>query len=182
MSTPLQPASDERALGKPLEGWRLRLYTIIFEADTRAGQLFDRWLIAVILLSLAVVVAGSVNALQVRFETPFTVMEWLFTVIFTLEYVARLVCVRHPLRYATSFFGIVDLLAILPTYLCGDDLASGALVSVLDDHEPQVDFGRNLYACYLPSRSRVAKVKQFLAQLEALLTPIPPWDRYREGR
>ena len=63
------------------------------------------------------VVAGSVNALQVRFETPFTVMEWLFTVIFTLEYVARLVCVRHPLRYATSFFGIVDLLAILPTYL-----------------------------------------------------------------
>jgi voltage-gated potassium channel len=117
MSTPLQPASDEKALGKPLEGWRLRLYTIIFEADTRAGQLFDRWLIAVILLSLAVVVAGSVNALQVRFETPFTVMEWLFTVIFTLEYVARLVCVRHPLRYATSFFGIVDLLAILPTYL-----------------------------------------------------------------
>ena len=82
MSTPLQPASDEKALGKPLEGWRLRLYTIIFEADTRAGQLFDRWLIAVILLSLAVVVAGSVNALQVRFETPFTVMEWLFTVIF----------------------------------------------------------------------------------------------------
>jgi len=73
-------------------------------------------------------------------------------------------------------------IAILPTYLCGDDLASGALVSVLDDHEPQVDFGRNLYACYLPSRSRAAKVKQFLAQLEALLTPIPPWDRYREGR
>ena len=54
MSTPLQPASDEKALGKPLEGWRLRLYTIIFEADTRAGQLFDRWLLAVILLSLAV--------------------------------------------------------------------------------------------------------------------------------
>jgi voltage-gated potassium channel len=121
MNPPVSPdrplPSTAEDLGKPLQGWRLQLYTIIFEADTRAGQLFDRWLIGVILLSLAVVVAGSVNALQVRFETVFNAMEWLFTLIFTLEYVARLVCVRHPLRYATSFFGIVDLLAILPTYL-----------------------------------------------------------------
>jgi voltage-gated potassium channel len=109
--------SKAEDLGKPLHGWRLRLYTIIFEADTRAGQLFDRWLIVVILLSLAVVLAGSVSALQDRFDLAFTLMEWLFTLIFTLEYLARLACVRHPMRYATSFFGIVDLLAILPTYL-----------------------------------------------------------------
>jgi len=103
--------------GKPLQGWRLKVYTVIFEADTRAGLLFDRWLIALILLSLAVVVADSVGTLQARFSTTFSVLEWFFTGIFTLEYLARLVCVRHPLRYATSFFGIVDLLAIVPTYL-----------------------------------------------------------------
>jgi voltage-gated potassium channel len=79
--------------------------------------LFDRWLIGVILVSLAVVVADSVGALQSRFATGFTVVEWLLTFVFTVEYIARLVCVRHPLRYATSFFGVVDLLAILPTYL-----------------------------------------------------------------
>jgi len=114
---PGPPPTNAERLGKPLQGWRLRLYTIIFEADTRAGQLFDRWLIALILLSLAVVVADSVTVLQARLAQPINVLEWLFTLVFTLEYVARLVCVRHPLRYATSFFGIVDLLAILPTYL-----------------------------------------------------------------
>ena len=117
MITPVPPASDAKALGKPLEGWRLRLYTIIFEADTPAGRLFDRVLIALILLSLAVVVADSVEGLHKHLAVPFNVMEWVFTLAFTLEYLARLACVRHPLRYATSFFGIVDLLAILPTYL-----------------------------------------------------------------
>lgn len=121
MNPPVAPPGPQQdtseRLGKPLRGWRLQLYTIIFEADTRAGQLFDRWLIALILLSLAVVVADSVTVLQARFERTFDALEWLFTIAFTLEYVARLVCVRHPLRYATSFFGIVDLLAILPTYL-----------------------------------------------------------------
>lgn len=111
------PADTAERLGKPLQGWRLRLYTIIFEADTRAGQLFDRWLIALILFSLAVVVGDSVDVLRARFALTFNVLEWLLTIVFTLEYVARLVCVRHPLRYATSFFGIVDLLAIVPTYL-----------------------------------------------------------------
>ena len=116
-SSPLPPPTTAERLGKPLQGWRLQLYTIIFEADTRAGQLFDRWLIALILLSLAVVVADSVTVLHSRFERTFDVLEWLFTIAFTLEYVARLVCVRRPLRYATSFFGLVDLLAVLPTYL-----------------------------------------------------------------
>ncbi|MCJ0762379.1 ion transporter [Variovorax terrae] len=104
-------------LGKPLAGWRLKLYTIIFEADTRAGRLFDQWLIAVVLLSVAVVVADSVQTLHQRFHLGFEVAEWAFTLMFTIEYIARLSCVRHPWRYATSFFGIVDLLAVLPTYL-----------------------------------------------------------------
>jgi voltage-gated potassium channel len=104
-------------LGKPLGGWRLRLYTIIFEADTRAGRRFDQWLIAIILASIAVVILDSVHTIGVRYDTLFEVLEWGFTIAFTLEYLARLACVRHPLRYALSFFGLVDLLAILPTYL-----------------------------------------------------------------
>lgn len=104
-------------LGKPLTGWRLQLYTIIFEADTRAGRRFDQLLIAVILASVAVVVVDSVEHLNVRFHGWLTLAEWFFTLVFTLEYIARLICVRHPWRYALSFYGVVDLLAVLPTYL-----------------------------------------------------------------
>jgi voltage-gated potassium channel len=109
--------ASEDAWGKPLTGWRLRLYIIIFEADTRAGRLFDQWLIAIILASVAVVVLNSVQSIGERFGTLFNVLEWGFTIAFTLEYIARLVCVRRPLRYALSFYGVVDLLALLPTYL-----------------------------------------------------------------
>lgn len=105
------------SLGKPLSGWRLRLYTVIFEADTRAGRLFDQWLIAIIVLSVAVVVIDSVEGLGENYKNVFSAMEWIFTIAFTLEYIARLSCVRHPLRYATSFFGVIDLLALLPTYI-----------------------------------------------------------------
>lgn len=104
-------------LGKPLRGWRLRLYTIIFEADTRAGRLFDQWLIVAILVSVAVVLVDSVKSVNAQHGDLFEVLEWGFTTLFTVEYIARLVCVRHPWRYATSFFGIVDLLSVLPTYL-----------------------------------------------------------------
>lgn len=104
-------------LGKPLDGWRLRLYTIIFEADTVAGRRFDVLLIVAILISVGVVMADSVQSLSARNGQLFGLMEWIFTIIFTLEYIARLACVRHPLRYATSFFGVIDLLAVLPTYL-----------------------------------------------------------------
>jgi voltage-gated potassium channel len=109
--------TSEGVLGKPLKGWRLKVYTIIFEADTRAGRLFDKALIAVILLSIAVVVGDSVQGVDPTLRRVFSVMEWLFTIAFTLEYVARLVCVRHPLRYALSFYGVIDLLALLPTYV-----------------------------------------------------------------
>jgi len=71
----------------------------------------------VILVSVAVVMADSVHDVRVRFHPQLTLAEWIFTLIFTLEYVARLSCVRHPMRYALSFFGIIDLLALLPTYL-----------------------------------------------------------------
>lgn len=109
--------ADDTGHGRPLTGWRLRLYTIIFEADTRAGRAFDIALIWLILISIAVVVLDSVASLARRWSTWFEVAEWTFTLLFTAEYLARLVCVRRPWRYACSFYGVVDLLAILPTYL-----------------------------------------------------------------
>jgi voltage-gated potassium channel len=117
-------------LGKPLTGWRLRLYTIIFEADTRAGRRFDQALIVVILASVAVVVADSVHHISDRFHGWLTPAEWFFTLVFTLEYVARLLCVRRPWRYALSFYGVVDLLAVLPTYLALLVPEVGALIDV----------------------------------------------------
>ncbi|HUG23726.1 ion transporter [Piscinibacter sp.] len=103
--------------GRPASGWRLRLYIVIFEADTRAGRRFDLALIGLILASVAVVVLDSIADIHARYEAPLRMLEWTFTILFTVEYIARLACVRHPLRYARSGYGIIDLLAVLPTYL-----------------------------------------------------------------
>ncbi|MCM2328992.1 MAG: ion transporter [Lysobacter sp.] len=112
----MKPARRD-VFGRPQGGWRLRFYTVIFESDTPAGLLFDKLLIVAILASVAVVLADSVGTLHAKYQAQFHALEWGFTLLFTVEYVARLSCVRHPLRYATSFFGIVDLLSILPTYV-----------------------------------------------------------------
>ena len=114
-STCMQHLYPENAAA--LSGWRLRLYTTIFEADTRAGRWFDLGLIACILASIAVVTADSVPAVRARLHDPLQWFEWVFTVLFTLEYLARLATVPRPWRYATSFFGVIDLLALLPTYI-----------------------------------------------------------------
>lgn len=100
-----------------LSGWRLKWYTIIFEADTKAGQRFDVLLIWAILLSLLVIMLDSVKALHTDFETAFDLIEWGFTVVFTAEYLARLACSPNPLRYAKSFLGVIDLISILPSYI-----------------------------------------------------------------
>ena len=111
------PTPVTQQFGRPASGWRLRLYTVIFEADTRAGQLFDLGLVVLILASVVVVVLDSIESINARHADLFHALEWAFTVLFSVEYLARLVCVRHPLRYARSVFGIIDLLAVLPTYL-----------------------------------------------------------------
>lgn len=107
----------DRSLGKPLTGWRLRLYTIIFEADTVAGRRFDQALLLLIVLSVVMVIMDSVPTLPTSVSRVFDVAEWGFTALFTLEYVLRLLCVQKPLVYARSFFGVIDLLSILPTWL-----------------------------------------------------------------
>ncbi len=108
------PALD---FGRPVTGWRLRLYTVIFEADTRAGRAFDLALIGLIVASVGVVMLDSVASVHARYSDLFNALEWGFTALFTVEYICRLACVRHPGRYARSAFGIIDLLALLPTYL-----------------------------------------------------------------
>lgn len=96
---------------------RARLHEIIFEANTRAGRLFDLTLIWLILVSVATVMLESIGRIRAQYGDILYALEWLFTILFTVEYLLRLVSVRRPLRYATSFFGVVDLLAIIPTYL-----------------------------------------------------------------
>ncbi len=103
--------------GKPEEGWRLRWYTVIFEADTRAGRRFDVALLLLILCSVLVVIIDSVEVVREREFFLLGILEWIFTLLFTVEYVVRLLCVKRPWRYATSFFGVIDLLSILPSYL-----------------------------------------------------------------
>ena len=97
--------------------WREKIYEIIFEADTPLGKAFDVALLWAILGSVLAVCLDSVSAFEERFHGAFSVAEWTFTALFSIEYVLRLVCVRQPLRYVFSFYGLVDLLAILPSYL-----------------------------------------------------------------
>jgi voltage-gated potassium channel len=97
--------------------WRDRWYTIIFGHDTPAGRRFDVWLIAAVLASIVVVVLESMPGHSPRVAAALHVAEWVITLLFTAEYAMRLATAHTPLRYARSFFGIVDLLAILPTYV-----------------------------------------------------------------
>jgi voltage-gated potassium channel len=96
---------------------RNKLYEIIFGSDTPAGKLFDLLLIFAILMSVTVVMLDSVKEFNEKYGNTFYLIEWIFTILFTIEYLLRLACVRKPYRYAASFFGIVDFLAIAPTYL-----------------------------------------------------------------
>jgi voltage-gated potassium channel len=109
--------SDAAYLGKPASGWRRRLFTVVFESHTRTGRIFDVVVIVAILLSVAAVMVDSVGGLAKRYSAILDPAEWMFTILFTIEYIARLISSERPLRYARSFFGIVDLAAVLPTYL-----------------------------------------------------------------
>lgn len=97
--------------------WRRTLFEIIFEANTPVGKWFDIILIVCILLSVMTVMLDSVASFQANYGNLLNVAEWFFTILFTIEYILRLICIGRPIRYAVSFFGVVDLLAILPTYL-----------------------------------------------------------------
>ncbi|MDP8205220.1 MAG: ion transporter [Candidatus Electryonea clarkiae] len=99
-----------------LNGWRLNIHEVIYETSSPAGKFFDVTLIVAIALSIIVVMLESVAAVRMRYSDIILILEWCFTLLFTIEYVLRIVCVGKPAKYIFSFFGLVDLVAILPTY------------------------------------------------------------------
>jgi voltage-gated potassium channel len=102
---------------RPAGGWQRRLYVVIFRHDTDVGRAFDIALMVAIALSILAAMAESVDSINAEYGRLIRGAEWAFTVLFTVEYVLRLACVSRPALYATSFFGVVDLLTVLPTYL-----------------------------------------------------------------
>lgn len=112
------------------KSFRQKLHTIIYEADTPAGRFFDLSLVVIILISVIAVMLESVESIRVLYGYELKVVEWVITIFFTLEYIARLIAVRQPLKYALSFYGIVDLLATLPKYIGLLFPGSGLLMSV----------------------------------------------------
>lgn len=96
---------------------RSRLETIIFGTATKAGQLFDTFLLWAILLSVILAVSESVVSIQLRYGTILRTMEWVITALFTIEYAVRIYSAKNRLRYIRSFYGIIDLLAIIPSFL-----------------------------------------------------------------
>jgi voltage-gated potassium channel len=97
--------------------WKSRIYEIIFESDTPEGKFFDLALMVFIILSVLVVLIDSVSGLHAKYGDILLIVEWLFTILFTIEYILRIISSLKPSRYIFSFYGIIDLLAILPTYL-----------------------------------------------------------------
>ena len=97
--------------------WRQKVYEVVFEAETPAGKAFDVGLIVVILLSVLAVFLESVRNVRELFGRELFIAEWFFTILFSVEFILRLIAVKRPLRYIFSFYGLVDLISILPTYI-----------------------------------------------------------------
>ena len=122
MDDPQAPARPRNLFEKQhhpatTSGARYRWYQVVFHHDAADERNFDLWLIIAILASVAVVVLDSVPSIKAQWHGPLYLAEWFFTLLFSAEYLLRLWVVRNPWRYARSFFGVIDLLAILPTFL-----------------------------------------------------------------
>src|SRR5690554_757458 len=100
-----------------MTGVKEKLYEIIFEADTREGKLFDIVLLILILLSVFLVMLESIPGIRQEYHELLIFLEWVITGIFTIEYIMRIIIVRKPWKYIFSFYGIIDFLAVIPTYL-----------------------------------------------------------------
>lgn len=99
------------------DSFKSKAHEVIFEADTKSGKLFDVILIVAIILSVIAVMLDSVKAIRLEYGEALYIIEWTFTILFSIEYLLRIYCVGKSMKYAGSFYGIVDLLAILPTYI-----------------------------------------------------------------
>jgi len=102
---------------KKKNDWRQRLHDVIYESNTVAGKLFDIILLLLIIASILVVMLDSMEYYHENYGGLFLVLEWFFTITFTIEYILRLICISRPVLYMRSFLGVIDLLAIIPGYL-----------------------------------------------------------------
>lgn len=102
---------------KPSKNWKARLHEIIYEAETPQGKLFDVILLIAILASIIFVMLESISSFNARFHSFLNIAEWVITIVFTIEYIARIISVKRPLRYIFSFYGVIDFLSTIPKYL-----------------------------------------------------------------
>jgi len=115
---------------KETKGWKSRLHEIIYEADTKEGKLFDVVLLFLILASIVVVMLESVNSFSSRYTDYLNIAEWIITILFTIEYIARIISIKKPSEYIFSFYGIVDFLSTIPKYLAIIFTGGSALVAL----------------------------------------------------
>jgi len=99
------------------KNWKTKLHEIIYEADTPSGKLFDVILLIVIIASIILVMLESVRTIDSKYHNLLNILEWIITILFSLEYLARIITVKKPLKYITSFYGIIDLLSTIPKYV-----------------------------------------------------------------
>ena len=98
-------------------GWRTKLHEIIYEADTPAGKAFDVVLLIVIVLSILIVMLESVKSINAEYHDLFYITEWIITIIFSIEYILRIIAIKKAKNYIFSFYGIIDFVSTIPTYL-----------------------------------------------------------------
>jgi len=98
-------------------GWRQRIYNVIFKSDTRKGKVFDIILVLFILTNIGVLLLESVGSLSAKYGPVFKTLDRIYLIFFTLEVLLRIICVKWPQRYIFSFYGIIDLMSIIPSYL-----------------------------------------------------------------
>ena len=115
---------------KRSSNWKSKLHEIIYEADTPAGKLFDVVLLVVIIASIVLVMLESVESFDNRFHRFLNISEWIITILFSLEYIARIISVKKPSKYIFSFYGIIDFLSTVPKYLSLILAGSHALVAL----------------------------------------------------
>src|SRR6187200_349916 len=138
--------------------WRMKLHEVIYESNTVAGKMFDVALLVCIVGSIIVVTLDSVEDYHNKFGKIFYVLEWVFTFLFTIEYILRIISIKNPLKYVFSFFGLIDLLAIIPSYL--SIFLAGAQSLLV------------LRALRLLRIFRIFKLTHFLTEMEFLKTAV----------
>ena len=113
-----------------LKNWKEKVHEVIYEADTPAGKLFDVILLLVILLSILLVMLESIESIGTKYAYILNVAEWVITILFSIEYIARIISVEKPKTYVFSFYGIIDLLSTIPKYISLFALGTHSLVAL----------------------------------------------------